>query len=58
MGKGKNNIEMNFMTLSHGKIKTDSEKHRDLTKSQSIQFGTNYTKKGPGRYPVKAKQDR
>lgn len=39
-------------------VKTDSEKHRDLTKSQSIQFGTNYTRKGPGRCAVKAKQDR
>lgn len=38
--------------------KTDAEKYRDLTKSQSVQFGTTCTKKGPGRYPVKAKQDR
>ena len=34
------------------------KQYRDLQKSTSVQFGTHHTKKGPGRYSVKAKQDR
>lgn len=39
-------------------VKTDAQKHRESTKGENIQFGTSYTKKGPGRYAIKAKQDR
>lgn len=52
----KKHIEVNQMSIFPG-IKNE-QMYRNLTKSQSIQFGTHHTKKGPGRYPVKAKQDR